>query len=58
MVMKMVMKKKRGKDKEKKIEEKKIELSSYAGFVPKIEDRGFMGRPRPSLVKGKKWILS
>jgi hypothetical protein len=49
----MVMKKKRGKD-----DEKKIELSSYAGFVPKIEDRGFMGRPRPSLVKGKKWILS
>lgn len=36
----------------------KSRLRKAVGVVPKIDDWSFLGIPRPSLVKGKKWILN
>jgi len=35
------------------------EIDYYVdGRIPKIVERSILGKPRPSLVKGKKWVLS
>lgn len=38
---------------------KMAEIDNYVdGRIPKIVERSILGKPRPSLVKGKKWVLS